>query len=1006
MVNKCSYNNCKTGYEKKRDGINVAVKSTPVFKFPDRVEEPERFQLWARYVNRKEINEGELKCPYLCADHFIASDIIYSGTRASLKKDSIPQTEFDPNQSITILTPNKGEHLVDHYPKITKLDFREEVGNIDPHLEDDSNLYFETLPPEKIPFVDSHAALEFLKNLVEPKKWVLFKPSDQIAKFVYFDANNQNHQSSVVICLDLSIDINSFGPKSNISIFNKNGAIEMKNFVHIFSKKYVLRYESEAKELVEFIESNWLSFEDDKSTPSFEQIKKDFENCPDIDHDCPQVNWLKSQMHHINKKGCARRYSNSEYMTAFNFYINGPKAYDSSRKFMFLPSIRQIRRLTQSLRPNPENDKSNIDYLKGQFKLLKPKEKYVFLKIDEVSLIPSLDFQGEQVMGYASNSKNGALADSCQAFMICSMLSKFQEIVKLNPVKNQTAPQLKKSLMEILKLLHEIGFVVLAVTSDNHACNRKMIYEVCGGETGKGKKDEHHNFFKFKYNESHIIHFFFDAPHLIKCIRNNWYNLTNIGKKFIFPDHSEIPGFQASFEVICRLFESEENNLVKFAYRLNKAVINPGTWGKQNVRNALSIFHDTTSAGLEAFVENDKSGDALSTARFCNLIESIWKFLNIKTPFKGMHKNDPDSKPFMSSSDERLHKVQSVIDWLYAWESKNFISDGKLSEFTFHSLIITLKSLKSFVCHIFDDPSSLGISDDIVVKYVLTGKFQTDILEKRFGKYRQLNGSIYAMTFIQLCMAEKKLRIKSKLKLGGFKHDIVIKEDDDDYDEIFQVKEGDLYFDVIEFLNDPETVLDFSEGDVMDSFGGVLFVAGAIAYKIKKRFCCSDCLKLLTDTDDSYEIETEENSLMETEEHFDNEKIFFNKVDRGRLLKPSVDLYTTVKVVLCFFELHIRPLFGIKVKNPSSAQLRNIINTFITETNHKPVFESCGKCKVNDLQFEICRILSNIILNNFCKVVTDNAKKYVKDVGCGSVKKIKNQKQINICGPRSVDPKV
>lgn len=998
MVNKCSFNNCKTGYEKKRLGVNVAVKSTPVFKFPDRDEEPERFNLWARYVNRADIDEGKLKCPYLCADHFFLEDIIYKGKMASLKPGSVPGVEFNPNQSITILTPNKGEHLVDHFPKVTKLNFKEEVGNIDPQLEEDSNLFIESLPPEKIKFVDCQDALKFLVNLLDTKKWCFIKPNENIAKFIYFDPNSETHQSSVVICLDLTIDIDAFGSKSNVSIFNKNGPIEMKNFMHIFSKNYVLRYQSEAEELIGFVESNWVAFEKDESLPTLEQIRSDLEICPDINHDCPKVNWLKLQMKHLKNKDNGRRYTNNEFMTSFNLFINGPKAYEICRKFTFLPSPRHIRRLTRSLKPNAENEQMNINFLKSQFKNLADKEKYVYLKLDEVSLVPSLDFQGEQVTGYATNSKNDALADSAQAFMICSMLSKYEEIIKLVPVKNQTAPQLKKSFLEVLNLLHQIGFIVIAVTSDNASCNRKMIYEVCGGDLTRDNKDSKHEYYKFLYNDSHVIHFFFDAPHLIKCIRNNWFNLTNDGKKFIFPHHDEIPGFKASFDVIQKLYEQEQNSNMKFAYRLNKAVINPGTWGKQNVRNALSIFHDTTSAGLEAFVEKDESGDALSTARFCNLIESIWKFLNIKTLFKGKHKNDPDSVPFMSSSDDRLLRVQSIIDWLYAWESNAFISDGKLSDYTSHALIITLKSLKSFVCTIFDDPKSMGFTENIKIKFVLPGKWQTDILEKRFGKYRQLNGSIYAMTYAQLCYGEKKLRIKSRIKIGGFKHNIVITDEDDN--EIHEFEHGDLFFDVIEFLNSPNTVLDFSEGDVMDQFGGVLYVSGAIAYKIKKRYGCVDCLSQLVDRENSYKVETDENCACETEEHFDNEKIFFDKVNRGRLLKPSIPLYTTIKVVLCFFEMYIRPLIGTKVRNPSSAQLRKIINTFINETNQGPVFKSCGNCKIKDLQFEICRILSNIILDNFCKVITDNSKKWIKPVSCGSVKKVKNQKQINICGPR------
>ena len=77
---------------------------------------------------------------------------------------------------------------------------------------------------------------------------------------------------------------------------------------------------------------------------------------------------------------------------------------------------------------------------------------------------------------------------------------------------------------------------------------------------------------------------------------------------------------------------------------------------------------------------------------------------------------------------------------------------------------MTLKSLKSFIFYLFDSPISLNLGETSV-EYLLTGKLQTDILENRFGKYRQLNGSNYALTFSQLCNAEKEIRIKSKIGL-------------------------------------------------------------------------------------------------------------------------------------------------------------------------------------------------------------------------------------------------
>ena len=48
---------------------------------------------------------------------------------------------------------------------------------------------------------------------------------------------------------------------------------------------------------------------------------------------------------------------------------------------------------------------------------------------------------------------------------------------------------------------------------------------------------------------------------------------------------------------------------------------------------------------------------------------------------------------------------------------------------------------------------------------------------------------------------------------------------------------------------------------------------------------------------------------------------------------------------------------------------------------------------------KIVRILSNILLNNFCKILTQKNKEYISEKGCKSVKKLKNRKLINMVGP-------
>ena len=51
------------------------------------------------------------------------------------------------------------------------------------------------------------------------------------------------------------------------------------------------------------------------------------------------------------------------------------------------------------------------------------------------------------------------------------------------------------------------------------------------------------------------------------------------------------------------------------------------------------------------------------------------------------------------------------------------------------------------------------------MKYILSGNIQSEPLEKRFGRYRQLSGANYFGTQKQFLEAEKVIRVKSTQKL-------------------------------------------------------------------------------------------------------------------------------------------------------------------------------------------------------------------------------------------------
>ena len=124
-----------------------------------------------------------------------------------------------------------------------------------------------------------------------------------------------------------------------------------------------------------------------------------------------------------------------------------------------------------------------------------------------------------------------------------------------------------------------------------------------------------------------------------------------------------------------------------------------------------------------------------------------------------------------------------------------------------------------------------------VLKSILTGKFQTDQLESRFGHYRQLSGSNYFIMIVShVLRSEKKLKVKRLLKLySASKGTISIWT----YLEKFNyIQPGKMCTQFLyTFPYDTIDILCIKE----DNLSPLLFVSGYVARKTMEKADCSSC---------------------------------------------------------------------------------------------------------------------------------------------------------------------
>lgn len=109
-------------------------------------------------------------------------------------------------------------------------------------------------------------------------------------------------------------------------------------------------------------------------------------------------------------------------------------------------------------------------------------------------------------------------------------------------------------------------------------------------------------------------------------------------------------------------------------------------------------------------------------------------------------------------SCQQIEFLEKLVAWLDRWKSVG-MQTGTLTNETHTALRLSTYALIEVSRYRLDE---LGF------KYVLLGKYQTDALEARFGKYRRLCGCHYNVSITQLLEAEKKIRTQSTLLLTDF----------------------------------------------------------------------------------------------------------------------------------------------------------------------------------------------------------------------------------------------
>ena len=160
-------------------------------------------------------------------------------------------------------------------------------------------------------------------------------------------------------------------------------------------------------------------------------------------------------------------------------------------------------------------------------------------------------------------------------------------------------------------------------------------------------------------------------------------------------------------------------------------------------------------------------------------------------------------------------------DWLEQWKSSQTIG---LTNQTFDAVILTCRS----VANLCDDLFSDGY------EYIMTGRFQTDPLERRFSQYRQMSGGRFLISLKEVLKSESIIQVKTilsnSLESVDYLPNMPLEPSELIEQFVTEIVQNEE-FDNLSLSNDCKEV--------------IVYISGYITHSLVPNIKCKDCLDCL-----------------------------------------------------------------------------------------------------------------------------------------------------------------
>nr|XP_034339030.1 uncharacterized protein LOC117693074 [Crassostrea gigas] len=236
------------------------------------------------------------------------------------------------------------------------------------------------------------------------------------------------------------------------------------------------------------------------------------------------------------------------------------------------------------------------------------------------------------------------------------------------------------------------------------------------------------------YDPTRHIYFISDVPHLIKTARNCFSNsYSHTKSRSLWKDGKDI-----SWMHIVRLYEEHcEQNLYTPCPKLTRGHIDLTAFSRMKVSFAAQVFSATVANSLEMLYDESVE----ETVKFVRTMNKFFDCLNVRNPYEGRNKRNPDLNAYTNPEDERLHwLVNDFLEYFAQW--KQTVDDrGEFSEAQKATMQLSHQTLTGLKMSALSITACVRFMLERGSQYILTSFFNQDPLEQHFGHYRHKVGS-------------------------------------------------------------------------------------------------------------------------------------------------------------------------------------------------------------------------------------------------------------------------